>query len=129
MKLMYDFKVPLFYGAKIQFYFIFVVILNEVLSMRIDQYLWCIRLYKSRNIANSVCKKGMIKLNGQKVKPSREILPLDYIEIRKEQIWRKFQILDIPKTRMGAKLVSLYIIERTDPSVFEIKTGVPFAID
>ncbi|MDA9668452.1 S4 domain-containing protein [Flavobacteriaceae bacterium] len=89
--------------------------------MRIDQYLWCIRLYKSRNIANSVCKKGMIKLNGQKVKPSREILPLDYIEIRKEQIWRKFQILDIPKTRMGAKLVSLYIIERTDPSVFEIK--------
>lgn len=89
--------------------------------MRIDQYLWCVRLYKSRSIANSVCKKGMIKLNGQKVKPSREILPLDYIEIRKEQIWRKFQILDIPKTRMGAKLVSLYIIERTDPSVFEIK--------
>ena len=89
--------------------------------MRIDQYLWCVRLYKSRNIANSVCKKGMIKLNGQKVKPSRDILPLDYIEIRKDQIWRKFQILDIPKTRMGAKLVSLYIFEKTDPSVFEIK--------
>jgi ribosome-associated heat shock protein Hsp15 len=89
--------------------------------MRIDQYLWSVRLYKSRNIANSVCKKGMIKLNGQKVKPSRDILPLDYIEIRKEQIWRKFQILDIPKTRMGAKLVSLYIFEKTDPSVFEIK--------
>ena len=89
--------------------------------MRIDQYLWCVRLCKSRNIANSICKKGMIKLNGQKVKPSREILPLDYIEIRKEQIWRKFQILDIPKTRMGAKLVPLYITEKTDPSVFEIK--------
>ena len=89
--------------------------------MRIDQYLWCVRLYKSRNIANSVCKKGMIRLNGQKVKPSREILPLDYIEIRKEQIWRKFQILDIPKTRMGAKLVPLYVFEKTDPSVFEIK--------
>jgi ribosomal 50S subunit-recycling heat shock protein len=45
----------------------------------------------------------MIKLNGQKVKPSREILPLDYIEIRKEQIWRKFQILDIPKTGRPTK--------------------------
>jgi ribosome-associated heat shock protein Hsp15 len=89
--------------------------------MRIDQYLWCVRLYKSRNLANSLCKKGMIRLNGQKAKASRDILPLDYIEIRKDQIWRKFQILDIPQTRMGAKLVSLYIIEKTDPSVFEIK--------
>ena len=73
--------------------------------MRIDQYLWCVRLYKSRNIANSVCKKGMIKLNGQKVKPSRDILPLDYIEIRKEQIWRKFQILDIPDSFFVKKFI------------------------
>ena len=48
-------------------------------------------------------------------------ITLDYIEIRKEQIWRKFKILDIPKTRIGAKLVPLYIFEKTDPSVFEIK--------
>ena len=61
--------------------------------MRIDQYLWCVRLYKSRSIANSVCKKGMIKLNGQKVKPSREILPLDYIKIKKEQIIKSKYIL------------------------------------
>ncbi|MFQ3341363.1 MAG: ribosome-associated heat shock protein Hsp15 [Flavobacteriaceae bacterium] len=89
--------------------------------MRIDQYLWCIRLYRSRNLASSQCKKGMVKVNGQKAKPSRDILPLDKIEIRKEQIWREFQILDIPKSRMGAKLVALYVIEKTNPSVFDIK--------
>ena len=87
--------------------------------MRIDQYLWCIRLFKSRNLASTICKKGQVKVNGQKVKPSREVLPLDRIEIRKDQLWRTFEILDIPKSRMGAKLVALYVIEKTDPSIFE----------
>jgi ribosome-associated heat shock protein Hsp15 len=87
--------------------------------MRIDQYLWCIRLFKSRNLASTICKKGQVKVNGQKAKPSREVLPLDRIEVRKDQLWRTFEILDIPKSRMGAKLVALYVIEKTDPSVFE----------
>ena len=87
--------------------------------MRIDQYLWCIRLFKSRNLASTICKKGQVKVNGQKVKPSREVLPLDRIEIRKDQLWRTFEILDIPKSRMGAKLIALYVIEKTDLSVFE----------
>ena len=82
--------------------------------MRIDQYLWCIRLFKSRNLASTSCKKGMVKINGQKVKASREVMPLDLIEVRKDQLWRSFEILDLPKSRMGAKLVPLYVIEKTD---------------
>ena len=81
--------------------------------MRIDQYLWCIRLFKSRNIATNACKKGQILINEQKVKPSREVLPLDLIQVRKDQIWRSFEVLDIPKSRVGAKLVGLYCIEKT----------------
>jgi ribosome-associated heat shock protein Hsp15 len=87
--------------------------------MRVDQYLWCIRLFKSRNLASTIWKKGQVKVNGQKVKPSREILPHDQIEVRKDQLWRTFEVLDIPKNRMGPKLVALYVIEKTDPSVFE----------
>ena len=87
--------------------------------MRIDQYLWCIRLFKSRNLASTICKKGQVKVNGQKVKPSREILPHDQIEVRKDQLWKTFEVLDIPKSRMGPKLVALYVIEKTDPSVFK----------
>ena len=87
--------------------------------MRVDQYLWCIRLFKSRNLASTICKKGLVKVNGQKVKPSREVLPLDRIEVRKEQLWRLYEVLDLPKSRVGAKLVALYVVEKTDPSVFE----------
>jgi ribosome-associated heat shock protein Hsp15 len=53
--------------------------------MRIDQYLWCVRLFKSRNIATNACKKGQVLVNGQSVKPAREILPLDRIKVRKDQ--------------------------------------------
>ena len=113
------FKNTIFKVSKIRFYFIFVLSLNEVLYMRIDQYLWCIRLFKSRNLASTSCKKGMVKINGQKAKASREVMPLDRIEVRKDQLWRSFEVLDLPKSRMGAKLVPLYVIEKTDPSLFE----------
>ena len=41
--------------------------------MRIDKYLWCVRYYKTRNIATEACKKGHIRINGETVKPSREV--------------------------------------------------------
>lgn len=87
--------------------------------MRIDQYLWCIRVFKSRNIASNACKKGQIQVNDQSVKPSREILPLDTIRVRREQHWREFRVLDIPKSRMGAKLVGLYCLEITSAETLE----------
>ena len=87
--------------------------------MRVDQYLWCIRIFKSRNIASNACKKGHVQLNGQISKASREILPLDKLEIRKNQVWRIFEVLDIPKSRIGAKLISIYVIEKTEKSAFK----------
>lgn len=82
--------------------------------MRIDQYLWCVRLFKSRNIATNACKKGQVLVNGQSVKPAREILPLDRIKVRKDQSWRYLEVIALPKSRVGAKLVGLYCLEKID---------------
>ena len=82
--------------------------------MRIDQYLWCVRLFKSRNIATNACKKGQVLVNGQSVKPAREILPLDRIKVRKDQSWRYLEVIALPKSRVGAKLVGLYCVEKND---------------
>ena len=57
--------------------------------MRIDKYLWCVRYYKTRNIATKACKKGQVKLNEAIAKPSREVYPTDKIELRKNQITYK----------------------------------------
>ena len=54
--------------------------------MRIDKFLWCIRLYKTRNIATEACKKGHVKVGGEIVKPSREVYAGDNLIVRKNQI-------------------------------------------
>lgn len=87
--------------------------------MRIDKYLWCIRFYKTRNLATEACKKGHIKVNGSPVKASKEIMPTDVIEVRKNQINYKIEVISIPESRVGAKLVGLYRIDHTPPEAFE----------
>ena len=85
--------------------------------MRIDQYLWFVRIFRSRNMASNACKAGIIKINDQIVKPSREALPLDIVQVRKEQLWRSYKITDLPLSRLSAKLVGLYQTEITDISM------------
>ncbi|MCH2196115.1 RNA-binding S4 domain-containing protein [Kordia sp.] len=87
--------------------------------MRIDKYLWCVRYFKTRNMATTACKKGHIKINGATVKPSREVYPTDKIEVRKDQITRHLTVLDIPTSRLGAKLVDIYRVDTTPKENFE----------
>lgn len=87
--------------------------------MRIDKYLWCVRYYKTRSIATQACKKGAVKINDKSLKPSKEIFPGDIIEVRLNQINYKLQILDIPKSRLGAKLVDQYRKDTTPKEAFQ----------
>ncbi len=76
--------------------------------MRVDKYLWCIRYYKTRSIATKACKEGKVRVNGDLIKPSREIYPTDKITVRKNQVNYELIVLDTPKSRLGAKLVDIY---------------------
>lgn len=81
--------------------------------MRVDKYLWCVRYFKTRSIATNACKKGQVKINDVAVKPSREVFPSDTIQIRKNQVNYIIEVLDHPPSRVGAKLVGLYYIDKT----------------
>ncbi|WP_167964358.1 RNA-binding S4 domain-containing protein [Saonia flava] len=87
--------------------------------MRIDKYLWSTRYFKTRNIGSVACKKGHVKINGQVVKPSREVYPMDKIIVRKNQINYELTVLDIPENRVGAKLVDIYRKDTTPKEAFE----------
>ncbi len=87
--------------------------------MRIDKYLWCIRLFKTRSLATNACKKGHVKISDFNLKPSREIYGDEIITIRKNQINYKIKVIDIPKSRVGAKLVDLYRKDMTPKEEFE----------
>lgn len=97
--------------------------------MRIDKYLWCIRYFKTRNLATTSCKKGHVKINGQVVKPSREVYPTDKIELRKNQINYLLTVNDIPDSRIGAKLVDIYRVDTTPKSAFEAQELLKHAKD
>ena len=85
--------------------------------MRIDQFLWHIRYFKSRRQSTDACKKGKIKLNTKIIKPSKEIQIGEIIEIRKKQNNFKIKISDIPKKRVGPKISNLYFEDLTDYSI------------
>jgi ribosome-associated heat shock protein Hsp15 len=87
--------------------------------MRVDKYLWCIRFYKTRSIATQACKKGAVRLNDISVKASREVFPGDKLKVRKNQINYSLDVLDTPKSRLGAKLVDLYRKDTTPKEAFE----------
>ena len=87
--------------------------------MRIDKYLWAIRVYKTRSIATDACKKGQIKLVDKACKPSKEVYGNELISVRKNQINYKIQVLDLPESRVGAKLVDLYRKDMTPKEEFE----------
>ena len=76
--------------------------------MRVDKYLWCIRYFKTRSIASKAVREGKVRVNGDLIKPSREIFSTDKITVRKNQVNYEIVVLDIPANRVGAKLVDIY---------------------
>jgi ribosome-associated heat shock protein Hsp15 len=81
--------------------------------MRLDKFLWCVRLFKTRSLATEALRREQVKLNGRVVKPAAEIKPGDVFELREPPIWRCWAILAMPTSRVGAKLVPGLILERT----------------
>ncbi len=88
--------------------------------MRIDKFLWSVRFYKTRTIATEEIKKNRVAIGEHPVKSSKEVKIGDVIRIRKNQIDYKIKVLDIPKSRVGAKLVALYVVDMTDKEQYEI---------
>lgn len=97
--------------------------------MRIDKYLWCVRYFKTRSIATDACKKSHVRINGNVIKPSRDVYPGDKVMVRKNQINYALQVIDLPPNRVGAKLVDLYRTDTTPKSEFEAQELLKFAKD
>lgn len=85
---------------------------NESVA-RVDKWLWTVRIFKTRSIATEECKKGRVKVNDAEVKPSKEVKPGDAITVRKPPVVYSYIVKDIPKSRVGAKLVPDYLDSTT----------------
>lgn len=76
--------------------------------MRSDKWLWMVRLYKTRTQATDACTGGKVKLDGDNIKPAKELKIGDVVEMKKGPIHRRYKVIGFPKSRVGAKEVALY---------------------
>lgn len=87
---------------------------------RIDKWLWCMRVFKTRTIATDACKKGRVMMGGVPVKPSRNIKIGDIIDVKKPPVTYTFKVMGIPGGRLGARLVPDYLENLTPQSQYDI---------
>ena len=84
-------------------------------EVRVDKYLWAMRIYKTRSIAADACKNGRITMGGVQIKPSRTFKIGDQFSVRKGPITYTYQVLQLSENRLGAKLqVTAYATEAWD---------------
>jgi ribosome-associated heat shock protein Hsp15 len=89
-------------------------------EVRIDKFLWAMRIYKTRSIAADACKNGRITMNGVQLKPSRTFHVGDTFSVRKGPITYTYRTLQLCQNRLGAKLVPEYIRDITSKEQLEL---------
>ena len=89
-------------------------------EVRIDKWLWAVRLFKTRSLAAEACKKGKVIIQNIQVKPSRNIKVGDVICIKRNPILFSFKVLALSENRMNAKLVAGFMENVTTADQLEL---------
>jgi len=87
--------------------------MNDKQNIRIDKFLWSVRLYKTRSIASDECRKGRIYINDIQVKPSRSVLKNEIIIVKKPPVIYSYRVIEPIENRVSAKLAANFIEDLT----------------
>jgi ribosome-associated heat shock protein Hsp15 len=86
---------------------------------RVDQWLWAVRIFRTRSRATDACRAGSVTVNGQAAKASRDVRAGELVVVRLGLIHRTLKVLAVPRSRVGAKLAAAYCEDQTPPAEFE----------
>jgi len=87
--------------------------------VRIDKWLWAVRVFKTRSLASDSCRHGHVEISGRQVKPSRLVRIQDVIVVKKDQMTRTFKVLQLLEQRVGAAAAKEYAEDQTPASEWE----------
>ncbi len=90
------------------------------MEVRIDKWLWAVRIFKTRSIATEACKKGKILIRGVEVKPSYQVKVGDIVGVKRNPVLFSYQVLALAQNRMGPKLVPDYLKDVTTADQLEL---------
>jgi len=88
-------------------------------SVRIDKYLWSVRLFKTRSQATDACRAGRVRINDDVVKPSRDVRVGQEISLHLGPITKTIKVLQLLQKRVGAKLVPEYMQDLTSEEEYQ----------
>ncbi len=88
-------------------------------GLRIDKWLWAVRIFKTRNQASEACRSGKVKIDENVVKPSREIKINDVVEVRLGIITKTVKVIGLIHNRVAAKFVNNHLVYLTPPEEYE----------
>ena len=83
--------------------------------MRVDKWIWAVRMVKSRTLAGDFCKTGKVKVNGANAKPSKEIKLGDMVEVDHKIILKRYEVTGFIPKRVSAELAAQNYIDHTPP--------------
>ncbi len=89
-------------------------------DVRIDKWLWAVRVFKTRSMATEACKLGRVTIEGMNVKPSHLVKVGDKISVKKPPVTFTFEVLALLDNRVGAKLVPNYLKNITSRDQYEL---------
>ena len=93
--------------------------IGEPDQVRLDRWLWSVRIFKSRNLATEACKKNWVKLDGHPAKPSKEIKMGDVITIKLGPLQKIVSVVGLIEKRTSAAKAGNYVADLTPPEAYE----------
>ncbi len=99
-------------------------------KIRIDKFLWCVRIYKTRKLSSEACIKSKVKVNDKNIKPSYSVKVGDTIKIKKRILTVSIKVNELLKNRIPAKSLHEYIEDITPDSErikIEVVKSLPHA--
>jgi ribosome-associated heat shock protein Hsp15 len=96
-----------------------VLLVQSPVSVRIDKWLWAVRLYRSRSLATAACAAGHVHIAQVKVKPSRAVQPGEIITALVGRVHRTVRVVALLEQRVGAKLVPQFLEDLTPAAEYD----------
>jgi ribosome-associated heat shock protein Hsp15 len=92
---------------------------SENAAGRLDKWLWAVRVFKTRPLATDACRRGTVEINGLVAKPARAVRAGEIVVVKQPLLTRTLQVVGVPFSRVGAKLLGDFFLELTPASEFE----------
>ena len=91
----------------------------DIVTMRVDKFLWAVRVFKTRSMASQHCREGKVFVDGKALKPAREVKVGEVVHVRKGAVTFGYEVVSFPRSRVSAALLPDHIRDVTAPEEME----------